>query len=278
MKNPSLLFSFRTSFFVSVVLLFLLLRARDVFLHPRQVVVDCIRRRGRGRWAVHAFPELVLDGGAAGGIEACWSPASYTEVARSASICHHCFVLEIHTEDAGHDGDTRILGLALGIVHPERFQRGETDGLCAPWHVVFGVGFFFIRKGRGKFQFRGNSMPGCRCTLVLRGMIFWRDIERSQLELEVTGICTWPFSVISRVFRWGSAFAIIPLSLSYVESLFISNHSLVYFYMSSISWENRKDKKWKTRCWSLSVIATYTCEASVLNSREIDSYWFMPYG
>jgi hypothetical protein len=57
-----------SSFFGS---LFLLLRARNVFLHPRQVVVDRIRRRRRGSWAVHAFSELVLDGGAAGGVEAC---------------------------------------------------------------------------------------------------------------------------------------------------------------------------------------------------------------
>lgn len=39
---------------------------------------------------------------------------------------------KIHTEDAGHDGDARILGLALGIVHPQRLQRGETNGLCTP--------------------------------------------------------------------------------------------------------------------------------------------------
>jgi hypothetical protein len=37
-----------------------------------------------------------------------------------------------HTEDAGHDGDARVFGLALGIVHPQRFEGREADGLGAP--------------------------------------------------------------------------------------------------------------------------------------------------
>lgn len=36
------------------------------------------------------------------------------------------------TEDAGHDGDAWVLGLALGIVHPQGLEGGQTDGLGAP--------------------------------------------------------------------------------------------------------------------------------------------------
>lgn len=37
-----------------------------------------------------------------------------------------------HTQDAGHDGDARVFGLALGIVDAQRLEGGETDGLGAP--------------------------------------------------------------------------------------------------------------------------------------------------
>lgn len=92
----------------------MLLLAGDVLLHPRQVVVDRVRRRRRRRRAVHALAQLVLDGGASGGVVACRGPAC---------------------ENAGHDGDARVFGLPLGIVDAQRFQRRETDCLGAPGHV-----------------------------------------------------------------------------------------------------------------------------------------------
>lgn len=71
-----------TAFFQILIVdadsLLLLPRTRDVLLHSREVVVDGIRGRGRRRRPIHAFPELVLDGGAARGVVARGGPARCT--------------------------------------------------------------------------------------------------------------------------------------------------------------------------------------------------------
>lgn len=57
------------------VSLLLLLLAGNILLHPRQVVINRIRWRRRRRRAVHALAQLVLDGGASGGVVSCRGPA-----------------------------------------------------------------------------------------------------------------------------------------------------------------------------------------------------------
>lgn len=82
-------------------------------------------------------------------------------------------------------------GWRLGLCTRSVFSGGRRMAFALPDMFFLGAGivFFFVlflvRKGRGAFQLRSRDVAA-----GLRGMIFWRDIERSQLELGVTGVCT----------------------------------------------------------------------------------------
>lgn len=49
------------------------------------------------------------------------------------------------TEDAGHDGDAGVLGLALRVVHAEGLEGGEAHGFMAAGH---GCGFFVGKESK----------------------------------------------------------------------------------------------------------------------------------
>jgi hypothetical protein len=105
------------------------------------VVVDRVGGRGGRRRAVHALAELVLDGGAAGGVEAGRGPAG---------------------QDGGHDGDARVLGLALGVVNAQRLEGREADGTGSGGHG----GRLWISGGRGIGGLPGRKKKVVGCSLI----------------------------------------------------------------------------------------------------------------